>query len=133
MSWSCADVRRQRDRALIQLVEAEARLRELREQRDALRGELTTVHRALERVVDNALFAAGAAPAFHPEDARFQPKSMERQLAEADAARTKPVGMNPAEWRRKVEALESERAARDSKTAMVEELRTIAAERKGQA
>lgn len=126
MKWPWTEVRRQRDRALIQLVEAQAKLREANEQRDGLRRELAVVQQALERVVDNALFAAGAAPVFHPEDARFRPRPVEQQLAEIQALQNEPVGMSPAEWRRRIEAADRERAQRDRKAELVADLRQVA-------
>jgi len=126
MTWpwnSSADVRRQRDHALVRAVQLEAQLREMTEQRDALRRELAAERQTLERVVDNALFASGASPVFHPEDARFRPKPVELQAAEAGRARQ---ALSPAEWRRKVETLDREAAERDRKARAREELAEVA-------
>jgi len=117
------EARRQRDHALVRAVQLEAQLREMTEQRDALRRELAAERQALERVVDNALFAAGAAPVFHPEDARFRPKPVEQQAVEAGRARP---ALSPAEWRRKVETLDREAAERDRKVRAREELAEVA-------
>jgi hypothetical protein len=121
-------VRRERDHALVRTVQLEAQLQEAREARDRLRHDLTAAQQTLERVIDNALFAAGAAPVFHPEDARFQPRTRELQAAEAAAAGQRPT-LSPAAWRRQVETIEAERAARDRKASLVDELRREAQQR----
>ncbi|MGH9393312.1 MAG: hypothetical protein ACRD1E_04020 [Terriglobales bacterium] len=120
--WPGAQARRQRDHALVRAVQLEARLGETVEQRNRLQRELTVAQAALERVVDNAMFAAGAAPVFHPEDARFRPRDVAAQLAEQERARAKPV-LTPGEWRRQVELLDREAAERDRKARMAEELK----------
>jgi hypothetical protein len=63
---TAAEARRQRDQALVRTVQLEARLRDVTDDRDRLAAELRQTQQALERVVDNALFAAGAAPVFIP-------------------------------------------------------------------
>jgi hypothetical protein len=130
MRWpweAAAEVKRQRDHALVRAVQLEARLRDVTEDRERLLSELRQAQQSLERVVDNALFAAGAAPVFHPEDKRFQPRTAAQQAAEAGRTHTP---MSPAEWRRKVEELDAERSERDRKARLTAELREIAAERK---
>jgi|GEM_PF-2271804 len=130
MKWpwgNAVDVKRQRDHALVRAVQLEARLRDVTEERERLLAELRQAQQSLERVVDNALFAAGAAPVFHPEDKRFLPRTAEQQAAEAGRTHTP---MSPAEWRRKVEELDAERSERDRKARLTAELREIAAERK---
>lgn len=132
MKWpwqAAAEVKRQRDHALVRALQLEARLRDVSEDRERLAAELRQAQQSLERVVDNALFAAGAAPVFHPEDARFQPRTAEQQAAEAAKA-AQPL--SPAEWRRKVELLDAERAERDRKAKLHQELQRIAGERRSQ-
>ncbi len=129
MTWPGDRIRRERDHALVRAVQLEAQLQEAREGRERLRRELAVAQQALERVIDNALFAAGAVPAFHPEDARFQPRTLERQTEDQRAAAQRPP-LSPAAWRRQVEALDDERAARDRKAALVEELRREVAQRR---
>jgi len=121
-------VKRQRDHALVRAVQLEARLGEAMEQREQLRRELTVSQQALERVVDNALFAAGAAPIYHPEDKRFQPRPAEQQQAEARRA---AQALTPQEWRRKVEEMDRTLAERDRRTQLADELRALAQERAG--
>lgn len=121
-------IRRQRDHALVRAVQLEARLEEAVAERDRLRQELATVQRALERVVDNALFAAGASPVFEPEAARFQPRDTEAQRAEAERLAARPP-LSPEQWRRRVEELDREAAQRDRKAQVVEELRRLRDER----
>lgn len=119
MNWPGTRTRRERDHALVRAVQLEARLRDVSEERERVQARLREAEAALERVVDNALFAAGAAPVFHPEDKRFQPRDVATQQAEA--ARAQPP-LTAGEWRRKVEAADAERAARDRKARLAEEL-----------
>ena len=130
MKWpwqAAAEVKRQRDHALVRAVQLEARLRDVSEDRERLAAERRQAEEALARVVDNALFAAGAAPVFHPEDARFQPRPAEQQAADARRAQQP---LSPAEWRRKVELLDAERMERDRKARLHEELQRMASERR---
>lgn len=130
MTWpwqAAAEVKRQRDHALVRAVQLEARLRDVSEDRERLAAERRQAEEALARVVDNALFAAGAAPVFHPEDARFQPRPAEQQAADARRAQQP---LSPAEWRRKVELLDAERMERDRKARLHEELQRMASERR---
>lgn len=93
-----------------------------------MRAELERQRRATEWVVDNALFAAGAAPIFDPGHERFRPRAVEQQQAEA-ARPQRPLTL--AEWRREVERLDQEVAERDRKGRMAEDLKRMAAERLG--
>lgn len=93
-----------------------------------MRAELERQRRATEWVVDNALFAAGAAPVFDPGHERFRPRPVEAQQAEA-AQPQRPLTL--AEWRREVERLDREVAERDRKGRMAEELKRMAEERLG--
>ncbi|MGN6591698.1 MAG: hypothetical protein ACTHJX_02240 [Terriglobales bacterium] len=130
MKWpwqAAAEVKRQRDHALVRAVQLEARLRDVSEDRERVAAERRQAEEALARVVDNALFAAGAAPVFHPEDARFQPRPAEQQAADARRAQQP---LSPAEWRRKVELLDAERMERDRKARLHEELQRMASERR---
>jgi hypothetical protein len=130
MTWpwqAAAEVKRQRDHALVRAVQLEARLRDVSEDRERMAAERRQAEEALARVVDNALFAAGAAPVFHPEDARFQPRPAEQQAADARRAQQP---LSPAEWRRKVELLDAERMERDRKARLHEELQRMASERR---
>ncbi|MGH9467912.1 MAG: hypothetical protein ACRD1Y_11215 [Terriglobales bacterium] len=122
-----AEITRQRDHALVRVMQLEARLTDLGDDRDRLTAELRRAGQALERVVDNVLFAAGAAPVFAPEERRFQPRSAEAQTAEAERART-PLG--PEEWRRRIEQADAERAARDRKARLMEQLKAEVTARK---
>ncbi|MGH9414578.1 MAG: hypothetical protein ACRD0Y_12685 [Terriglobales bacterium] len=90
---------------------------------DRLRTELAAAQQRLERVIDNALFAAGSLPIFHPEDPRFQPRTAAAQQAEA--ARQRPP-LSAGEWRQQIEAVEAERSVRDRKARLVAQLRTEA-------
>lgn len=90
------------------------------------REETERQRRATEWVVDNALFAAGAAPVFDPGHARFQPRAVEAQRAEAAKP---PRPMTLAEWRREIERLDREVAERDRKGRLAEELKQMAQER----
>jgi hypothetical protein len=94
---------------------------------ERLRQELERQRRATEWVVDNALFAAGAAPVFDPGHERFRPRAVEAQQGEA-AAPQRPLTL--AEWRREIERLDQEVAARDRRGQMAEELKRLAEERK---
>lgn len=94
---------------------------------ERLRAELAATQQRLERVIDNALFASGSVPIFHPEDSRFQPRASAAQAAEAASPR---LPLSAGEWRQKIEAREAERAARDRKARLVEQLRREAAARK---
>jgi len=118
-------LRRERDHALLRVAELEERLRIAGEAREQLEHECERLKTTLERVVDNTLFGAGAAPMFHPEDARFQPKEVARQAAEATHAHPP---LSAAQWRRKIEALDLEAAERDRKARLVEELQQAAKE-----
>ncbi len=94
---------------------------------ERLRTELAATQQRLERVVDNALFASGSVPIYHPEDSRFQPRVAAVQ--QADTANHRPP-LSAGEWRKRIEAREAERAARDRKARLVEQLRREAAARK---
>lgn len=94
---------------------------------ERLRAELAAAQQRLERVIDNSLFASGSVPIFHPEDSRFQPRVAAAQ--QADAANHRPP-LSAGEWRQRIEAREAERATRDRKARLVEQLRREAAARK---
>lgn len=127
-------VRRERDHALIRAVQLETRLQEAIEQRDQLRRQLDEARQVLTRVVDNALFAAGCSPVFEPGAERFRPRTVERQQDEAARLEARPP-LSPAAWRRQVEIMDREAAARDQKARLREELHKVAdeARRKGAA
>ena len=125
-----SEARHQLDRVLIQAAELRIRLAEAVQQSNALRAELARERRATETVVDNALFAAGAAPIFDPQHRRFQPRTMEQQQAEAQ--RSGRV-LSAAEWRRQIEDLDRQAAERDRRGKLAEELKALADERRTQA
>ena len=106
----------------------EVRLEESELARQRERQQLERERQALEAVVDNALFAAGGAPIFDPTAARFQPRRLEQQHAEAATA-GRPGALTMAEWRQRVERLDQERAERDRRAQMAEELEALARER----
>src|SRR5690348_612527 len=59
MKWpwqAAAEVKRQRDHALVRAVQLEARLRDVSEDRERVAAERRQAEEALARVVDNALF-----------------------------------------------------------------------------
>lgn len=118
---------KQRDRALIQVVQLQARVRDLTDELERVRAEKREAAQALERVLDNALFAAGCTPAFHPEDPRFKRRDVEQQQREAAQARQP---LSPAQWRGKVEKAEAEAAERDRKAGLRAELQAEAQQRK---
>lgn len=122
-------VRRERDHALVRAVQLESRLEEATARAQRLERDVAAANQALERVVDNALFAAGAAPVFHPEDRRFQPRPAAEQEAEAQRLMARP-GMTSAEWRRKVEEQDRELAERERKAAMAVGIKQVAEERR---
>lgn len=130
VTWPWDRVRRERDHALVRAVQLEARLEQAAARVERLERELVAAGQALERVVDNALFAAGAAPVFHPEDRRFQPRPVADQAAEAQQVAAKRPGMTAAEWRRKVEAQDRELAERERKARMAADVERVVAERK---
>ncbi|MGH9475447.1 MAG: hypothetical protein ACRD1C_03840 [Terriglobales bacterium] len=133
MMWGkpTRELRRERDHALVRAVQMEARLRDLSEERDRLQAQLREARAALERVVDNALFAAGAAPAFHPEDTRFRPRDVTAQQAEAVRAAS-AAPLSPDEWRHRVEQEDAAGAARDRKAVLVAQLRRQVEARKAE-
>ncbi len=135
MSWPWHETGRQRRRADLLLVRCDtlaARVSELERQRDELRGALARERGACERVVDNALFAAGAQPMFDPDHPRFRPRPVAEQQAEAQQAGRAAAPLTMAEWRQRVEKLEQERAERDRRGQLAEELKALAAERRTQ-
>ena len=94
------------------------------------REETERQRRATEWVVDNALFAAGAAPVFDPGHERFRPRPVEQQQAEAGQPQ-RPLML--AEWRREIERLDREVAERDRQGRFAEELKQMAQERRSDA
>ncbi|MGH9416858.1 MAG: hypothetical protein ACRD01_09545 [Terriglobales bacterium] len=129
LSIGMRTVRRERDHALVRAVQLESRLEEATARAQRLERDVAAANQALERVVDNALFAAGAAPVFHPEDRRFQPRPAAEQEAEAQRLMARP-GMTSAEWRRKVEEQDRELAERERKAAMAVGIKQVAEERR---
>lgn len=126
MRWlwqESAHQRRRADLLYLRCESLESQIRDLKEQLIASRAEVQVQRTAVEKVVDNALFAAGAAPIFDPGAARFQPRSVEQQRAESH--RDHPL--SPAEWRARVEQLDAEAAERNRKAELAEDLRKLAA------
>jgi hypothetical protein len=87
---------------------------------------IASLRQKIESLTDNVLFGSGHAPLFQPEAARFQPRQMVEQQAEArQAART----LSPAEWRRRAEELDRQQAERNRRAELTEGLKQLARDR----
>ncbi|MGH9505576.1 MAG: hypothetical protein ACRD13_01515 [Terriglobales bacterium] len=84
-----------------------------------LKARAESAEALLRRAADDALAAAGARPIWSPDDARYQPRPLAAQMA--DAQRRKPRGNSRAEFERR----EHEAAMREARAQLNDAMRRL--------
>lgn len=89
----------ERIRLIAREAELAARLATAETDLAQMRCEAAELRHKLERLLDNALFAAGVGPIFAPEDARFRARPLDEQIGLTRLRQPSTA----AEWRRRAE------------------------------